>query len=135
MLNPNTRTSSIVTSIGSWSREFSIDYIKKYIGYIETLNIPNTKLVTTFPDYSINLNLSDIIDPKLIKERIIYLLKMYTNINYEIKNNKILSSVFSDNKDLYTLKLKEKLIFNELTSYQTLPEFHDIFLSYFLNLH
>jgi len=133
LLNPNINTTYIVTIISSWSRDFSINYIKKYIGYIETLNLQNNKLISAFSDYSINLNLSDIINPELIKQRILYLLNTYTNINNEIKYNYIFSSPFSENKKNPVLKLKEKLIFNELTSYQTLPEFHNIFLNYFFN--
>ena len=73
LLNPNMETSYIVTIISSWNREFTLDYIKKYIGYIETLNLPN-KIPMAFPYHYINLHLSDIINPELIKQRIIYLL-------------------------------------------------------------
>ena len=74
LLNPNITTSVIVLSISSWSREFSINYIKQYLGYIESLNLPNSKMNVAFPEYKIFLKLSDIINPQAIKQRIIFLL-------------------------------------------------------------
>ena len=144
ILNPQHTSQDIINDLSKWDRNYTLDYIKKYISYIQDKSVYRKNIiynsVTTIkigdkdinypPSYFKPLELNNVVETKSLITRINVLLYQYIKINNNLQTSKNLNL---DSSYITNLNKKLKLIFNELTSYQDFPEFYNYLLTFFKN--
>lgn len=146
ILNPEHTSQDIINILSEWDQPFRLEYIKKYISYIQDKSVYRKEIVYNSvqqrkigelvyidfvsPPLVNPLKLNDVIIKETLINRINVLLKEYTNLNNNIKTYEILNV---DPNFVFTLNKKLKLVFNELVSYQDYSGFYDYLLTFFKN--
>lgn len=148
ILNTNYTSEDIINILSEWTQPFRLEYIKKYISYIQDNSVyrkdiifnsvQQTKIGELVQDQlssSFNpflfvkpLKLYNVIIKETLINRIHVLLKEYKNLNDNIKTSQFSNP---DQNLAFNLNQKLKLVFNELTSYQDFPGFYDYLLQFF----
>lgn len=150
ILNPDYTSQDIINILSEWDQLFRLEYIKKYISYIQDKSIYRKEIVYNSvqqrkigelvkdnlsspfnPSYLFKpLKLDNVVIKESLINRINVLLKKYQNLNNNIKTSEFLNV---DSTFIITLKQKLKVVFNELVSYQDYTGFYDYLLQFFKN--
>lgn len=141
ILNPEYTSQDIIDILSKWDQPFRLDYIKKYISYIQDKNVYRKEIVynsvqqnkiakLVYDNLSSPFNPSfllkplkldnDVVEPNSLINRVNVLLQEYIELTRPL------------NFDMYS-KEKLKLIFNELMSYQDFTGFYNHVLTFFKN--
>lgn len=132
--NKNLTSETIINTLLSLPTNYTLDYIKKYISYIQTKPINKGSIFKSVLEIPIKINnqkiiMSDVVLVNDITTRVNYLLNNYISLTETYKmSNELYLSVFSIN-----INTKMKLLFNELLSYQSTPGFYDYILQFLSN--
>jgi hypothetical protein len=138
ILNPEHTSQDIIDVLSEWDRNFTLEYIKKYISYIQDKSIYRKNIIyNSIKQIKIGeLVYMDFTSPPLIKplilDNVIIKQSLINRINELLQTYIVLNN---NNNSLNTLVLKKKLklVFNELTSYQDFTGFYDYILQFFKN--
>ena len=150
ILNAEHTSQDIIDILSEWDKPFRLEYIKRYISYIQDKSVYRKEIVYNSveqrkigelvrdnfsspfnPSFLVKpLKLDNVILKETLINRINVLLKEYKKLNDTMKNSEFLNL---EQKFVITLKQKLKLIFNELISYQDFPGFYDYLLQFFKN--
>lgn len=144
ILNPLKKSKDIIYILSEWERNYTLEYIKKYITYIQDKSVYRKNLIynsvqenkigkiiykDSIPMFK-PLQLDNIIIKETLINRINVLLREYIKINDTMKTTQFINV---DENFILNLKQQLKLILNELTSYQDFTGFYDYLLTFFKN--
>ena len=145
ILNPEKKSKDIIEILSEWTRDYTLEYIKKYITYIQEKSVYRKNIVYNsveqkkigeiiYVDYIPTmfkpLQLDNIIIKETLINRINVLLQEYIKINDTMKTTQFINV---DQNFILNLKQQLKLILNELTAYQDFTGFYDYILTFFKN--
>ena len=147
ILNPDKKSKDIIEILSEWTRDSTLEYIKKYITYIQDKSVYRKDIVYNsveqkkigeiiyvdfIPTMFKPLQLDNIIIKETLINRINVLLHEYIKINDTMKTTQFINV---DHNFILNLKQKQKLklILNELTAYQDASGFYDYVLTFFKN--